>query len=86
MFATRATLFFLKGVKTPTKLSVKSGPFISFSFKEVSLNFAAQSKTTLSLPGLRGLTMGESGTYHTVDAFWISSSVISWTYPSLKYD
>ena len=40
--------------RTPVRLFVRCGPWRSLSFKEVSRNLAAQSKTTLTFPGFWG--------------------------------
>ena len=54
MSATKATSSCLKRMRTPIKLLVRSGPMISWSFRDVPPYFAAASKTTRTWPGLLG--------------------------------
>ena len=67
-----------KRSKTPTRLLVKSGPCSSWSFSDVFRNFAAQSKTTLTLPGFCGWTTGWWGRYHTGLPAWQSGTFRAW--------
>ena len=55
ILATTAIGSFLKRMRTPTRLYVKSEPWSNWSFSEVPLNLAVQSKTTRIFPGLWGL-------------------------------
>ena len=55
ILATTAIGSFLKRMRTPTRLYVKSGPWSNWSFSEVPLNLAVQSKTTGIFSGLWGL-------------------------------
>ena len=63
--ANNATGYCRNRRRSPVRLFVKSGPWSNWSFKEVSLKRAAQSKTTLTLLGFWGWNIGWCGKYQS---------------------
>lgn len=63
--AARATCYWWNLLNTATILLVRSDLKTSWSFQDVTPNFALQSKTTLVSPGLLGLNTGCWGQYHS---------------------
>ena len=78
MYETRAMASCRNLLRTPNKLFVRSGPCISWSFKDISLNLAGQFTTTLNLAGLRGWKTTWWGKYHRGLSITSSCSSGSW--------